>query len=212
MKLKIKAILWDADGVLIRMCNKHREVLDKALEKICDYKLTDEEHQKYYNGISTTRKLDILELRGIVEKKQKHNIWLLKQQYTTEVVKSFPKDFIKIEMCKKLKADGYKICCVSNSINITTENMMKSIGILEYLDFYLGNECFGKNIKPHPYPYLLAFEKLQLKPDECLICEDSEKGLLSAYASGAHVMEIKDVDDVNYKNIKNKIKEIEDKS
>ncbi|MDR0467819.1 MAG: HAD family phosphatase, partial [Campylobacteraceae bacterium] len=56
---------------------------------------------------------------------------------------------------------------------------------------------------------ITAINKMGLKPEECLICEDNENGIKAATASGAHVLVIKTIDDVNYNNIKNRILEIE---
>lgn len=38
--------------------------------------------------------------------------------------------------------------------------------------------------KPHPDPYLLAAERLNVRPDRCLVVEDSERGLQAAVAAG----------------------------
>lgn len=42
--------------------------------------------------------------------------------------------------------------------------------------------------KPAPDGYLLAAERLGLRPAECAVCEDSTGGLQAARASGAHVV------------------------
>ena len=39
--------------------------------------------------------------------------------------------------------------------------------------------------KPHPEPYLKTIEKLQLKPSECVVIEDSVNGVRSAKRAGA---------------------------
>ena len=46
---------------------------------------------------------------------------------------------------------------------------------------------------------------LGLKPNECLIVEDNENGIAAAKASGAHLMIVKEVADVNFVNIYEKI-------
>ena len=51
--------------------------------------------------------------------------------------------------------------------------------------------------------------KLKLRPDECLILEDNENGIKAANASGAHLLRINTVADVNYQNIKKRIIDIE---
>jgi beta-phosphoglucomutase-like phosphatase (HAD superfamily) len=42
-----------------------------------------------------------------------------------------------------------------------------------------------------------------------LIIEDNENGIKAAKSSGAHVLIVKEVDEVNIENITNKIKQIE---
>ena len=66
------------------------------------------------------------------------------------------------------------------------------------------------NGKPEPEIYNKAIANLQLKPIECLIIEDNDNGIKAAKASGAHVMEVKTVYDVNYDDIKSFIKNIEE--
>ena len=56
--------------------------------------------------------------------------------------------------------------------------------------------------------YNTAIKKLKLKPTECLIVEDNEHGIKAAVASGAHVMKVTGIEEVNYLNIKNKIKHL----
>jgi len=52
-----------------------------------------------------------------------------------------------------------------------------------YFDFILANGDYRRS-KPHPEPYLTAAERLGLEPSECLVVEDSERGLQSATRAG----------------------------
>lgn len=63
------------------------------------------------------------------------------------------------------------------------EIIHRKTGILPYFDFYLTREDYA-NSKPDPEPYLRAIEKTGLTKDECLVVEDSERGLLSALNAG----------------------------
>jgi beta-phosphoglucomutase-like phosphatase (HAD superfamily) len=210
MEIKmIKAIAFDLDGVLINMVEPHYQSLNKALKEICNYEINREEQDNYYNGISTKAKLNILENRGILNSKDKDIVWNKKQNYTIEIIKKFPIDNVKINMCSKLKLSGYKIACVSNSIQMTLDLMLKQIGIINYFDLILGNENFGEQIKPSPFPYRLCMSKLELFPNEVLIVEDSPKGIMSAKRSGAFVWEVKNQDEVTLENITTKLIELE---
>lgn len=55
--------------------------------------------------------------------------------------------------------------------------------IVSYMDFVLVREDYDKS-KPSPEPYLLAMSRFNTTPDECLVVEDSQRGLASALAAG----------------------------
>ena len=74
--------------------------------------------------------------------------------------------------------------------------MLKSAHLFDFFDLIIGNDEI-KNPKPHPEIYLTAFDRLGVKPSECIVVEDSKHGIASAKASGATVYEVKGVDDVN---------------
>ena len=50
-------------------------------------------------------------------------------------------------------------------------------------ELIIGDEC--QRAKPDPCPYLTAMERLGLKPDECVVFEDSLAGATAGVASGA---------------------------
>jgi HAD superfamily hydrolase (TIGR01509 family) len=56
-------------------------------------------------------------------------------------------------------------------------------GLRQYLDFVLTREDYQQT-KPHPEPYLTALARHDLRPEECIVVEDSERGLAAATAAG----------------------------
>lgn len=56
-------------------------------------------------------------------------------------------------------------------------------GLIQYMDFVLTREDYTQS-KPHPEPYLTAMNRHGLRPDQCIIVEDSERGLAAASAAG----------------------------
>ena len=92
----------------------------------------------------------------------------------------------------------------SNSIYNTIDVMIQKAALNPYLDFYISNEDV-KHGKPDPEMYNKAIAKFELQPNECMIVEDNENGIKAARASGANVMIVKEVSDVNYENIKEHI-------
>ena len=86
--------------------------------------------------------------------------------------------------------------------------MMDYAKLSQYLDFIISNQDVT-NAKPNPEIYLTTMDKMGLKPEECLICEDNENGINAAKASGGHLLVIKEVDDVNWDNISTFISQID---
>ena len=54
---------------------------------------------------------------------------------------------------------------------------------LPYFQFALTSGDY-KNSKPHPEPYLKALERSGCRREECLVIEDSERGLIAAREAG----------------------------
>ena len=79
---------------------------------------------------------------------------------------------------------------------------------MQYLEFCISNQDV-KKAKPDPEIYEKTLDRLGLKADECVICEDNINGITAAKRAGAHVLEIGSVFDVNYDNIIGYIKKVE---
>ena len=56
-------------------------------------------------------------------------------------------------------------------------------GLIQYMDFVLAREDY-KHSKPDPEPYLTAIQRHNLQPQQCIVVEDSERGLAAATAAG----------------------------
>ena len=207
--MKIKAVLFDMDGVLIEAKDWHYEALNRAL-KLFGYEISRFEHLTSYDGLPTSMKLQKLTLEKGLPSQLHSFINEMKQQYTVSMIQNLCRPRFNHEYAlSKLKSEGYRLAVGSNSIRMTIEMMMDYAKLTDYFDFMLSNQDV-KSAKPDPEIYLTATSKMNLKPEECLIVEDNENGIKAAVASGAHVLVVKTVDDVNYDNIKKRILEIEE--
>jgi beta-phosphoglucomutase len=208
MSSKIKAVIFDMDGVLIDAKDWHYEALNKAL-KLFGLEITRAEHETTYDGLPTKAKLEMLSREKGLSRSLHSFINEIKQQYTMEMVNNLCRPMFHHEyLLSKLHQQGYKLSVASNSITNTVSVMMDHAHLKQYLEFFISNEDV-KNGKPDPEMYNLSIKKLGLTPEECLIIEDNENGLKAAYASGAHVLKVETVFDVNYDNINQRIQELE---
>lgn len=63
------------------------------------------------------------------------------------------------------------------------ETIHATTNLLSYFDFVLVREDYGKS-KPDPALYLEALRRHRLEAAECLVVEDSDRGLQAALAAG----------------------------
>jgi beta-phosphoglucomutase-like phosphatase (HAD superfamily) len=206
--MKIKAVIFDMDGVLIDAKEWHYETLNKALN-LFGAEISRYDHLVTFDGLPTKKKLEMLSMEGGFPRGLHGFVNELKQQYTMEVVYTKCKPVFQQQYAlSRLKAEGYHLAVCSNSIRKSVEIMMEKSALIEYLDFFLSNQDV-KNGKPDPEMYNLAIKKLNLKPQECLIVEDNDHGLKAALASDAHVLKVENPGDVYFENIRSRINEIE---
>jgi len=68
----------------------------------------------------------------------------------------------------------------------TRDSVVASLTALKLLDRFDALVCAGEyqNSKPHPEAFLLAAEKLQVAPVNCLVFEDTDMGIQAATAAG----------------------------
>lgn len=200
----IKHVIFDLDGVLVDARELHYEALNRALAKH-GYTIDRDEHLAKYDGLPTRRKLELLTERKGLPVELYDEIWQEKQRQTRQVIaERFRPQAPIVEMMTRLRAEGYTVSVCSNSVRETVEFMLRQIGILSQVEFYLSNEDV-QYAKPHPEMYLRAFLKLGAAPAECLVVEDSHRGREAAHAAGAAVCGVAGVQEVTYERIREAI-------
>lgn len=205
-------VIFDLDGVLIESRDLHYHSLNSALEKVgSQYTITREEHLSTYDGLNTTRKLELLSQDKGLDKKFFNKIWEDKQTATFNLIKKIKKDDNIIKMFQQIKDKEWKIAVASNSIRETVKLSLLSLGVLEYVDFYISNEDV-KRTKPYPEMYWSCMTTLNAIPKTTIIIEDSHIGREGALNSGAHLLPIENAFDLKDYKVFNKMKEVENGS
>lgn len=207
----IKAVVFDMDGVLIDAKEWHYDALNRAL-KLFGVEISRADHLTTFDGLPTRRKLEMLTVTDGLPRELHGFINDLKQKYTMEIVNARCKPtFVHEYALARLSQRGLKLAVASNSVRNSVVSMMNKSGLEKYLDIMLSNEDVSRP-KPDPEIYLEAMRKLGVSADETLIVEDNEHGIRAARASGAHVLVVSDVSDVNLNNIDHRISEIGSKA
>lgn len=205
---KIKAIVFDMDGVLIDAKEWHYEALNQALE-LFGHRISRHDHLSTFDGLPTKRKLEMLSVQEGLPLELIGFINEMKQRYTMDLVHRHCRPtFVHEFALSRLKAEGYRLAVASNSIRNTVNVMMEMASLAPYLDHQLSNEDVAK-AKPDPEIYTAAMRLLDAAPDETLVVEDNEHGIRAATASGAHLLVVRETTDVTYDAITRKIAAIE---
>lgn len=200
METKIKAILYDLDGVLVDACEWHYQALNRALREIAGTEIDRAEHTTSFNGLPTRKKLEQLVLFGRVRSIDVEKIFQTKQAYTIDTINEMARpDPEKIELhkyvCHQL---GIPIACVTNSIRETAVAMLEKTDQLRYMSLLITNEDVT-HPKPRAEGYIQAMVRLGVTPDRTLIIEDSPVGTEAAFASCANYTIVRGYDVVTKK-------------
>ncbi|TWT82706.1 Phosphorylated carbohydrates phosphatase [Planctomycetes bacterium CA13] len=205
---RIKAVVFDMDGVLVDAKDWHFEALNQSLE-LFGFRISQFEHYQIYDGLPTSRKLELLAKNQGFPMSLATFVNQMKQQYFMGIMeqKCVPNDRHQ-ETLHRLCEDGFRLALASNSIRLTVDLLMQRTRLATYMDVTLSNEDVDR-AKPDPEIYTLAFNRLGVQPDECLVVEDGAYGIEAAKKAGAHVLVVETVHDVHYRGIQRRISELE---
>lgn len=112
-------------------------------------------------------------------------------QAVAETVGLYMKPQIR-EVLQYLKEEGVPCAVASSTRSAMVELYLKKAGIYNYFREIIGGEMAEKS-KPKPDIFLLACEKMEMRPEECMVLEDSENGIRAANAAGCEVICVPDL-------------------
>ena len=199
-------VIFDLDGVLVDARELHYEALNRALATVDEkYVVQRQEHLSTYDGLPTSKKLNMLSKNKGLPKELHNTVWKRKQEMTYKIISEEMEYDVRMrDVLRRLREDGYRICCASNSIRESVKMMLLKKGLLEYVEFIYSNQDV-KHPKPSPEMYLKCMIKAGIGPKYTLIVEDSHIGRKAALSSGASLCAVRNPDDVTYEKVKGAI-------
>lgn len=205
---RIKAVLFDMDGVLIEAKDWHYEALNRALD-LFGLSISRVDHLSTFDGLPTRRKLEMLSIERGLPRELHDFLNDLKQRYTVDMVHARCRpQFAQERLLSALRNSGYRLAVCSNSIRSTVQLMMDRAALTSYLDLMLSCQDVDRP-KPAPDIYLKAMQVFGLRPHECLVVEDNEHGIKAALESGAHLLVVQSVEQTNLQSVTSRIEQIE---
>ncbi len=176
----LKAIIWDNDGVLVDTEGLYFQACREALERngAC---LSEARFIELFLKASEGFTKAAVE-HGIGEKAlEVARIWR-NARYTELLRAGVPVIDGAHQVLRQLHG-MVRMGIVTSSRREPFELIHAGTGLLNYIDFTLVREDYRRS-KPDPEPYLTAMQKHGLNSDECVVIEDSDRGLRAALAAG----------------------------
>ena len=190
--MSLKAVIWDNDGVLVDTERIYFEASKRILATV-GYVLTKEAfvQTSMTAGQSLFDLADVSPDEHAALKDQRNALYselLTGRDLTIDGAR---------DTLEALKG-RVRMMIVTSSRRDHFEIIHQSTGLLSYFESVVDNSDFEQS-KPHPEPYLMGLKRLSLTADDCIVVEDSARGMTSAIRAGLRCVVVpnaltKDVD------------------
>jgi HAD superfamily hydrolase (TIGR01509 family) len=177
---KIKAIFWDNDGVLVDTEHLYFLATRQVLESV-GVSLSEEQYIDLFlrqgTGAFHLAAERNVSPEGIAHLRQERN------EIYSALLSSEPLIIDGVREVLEALHGKYMMGIVTSSRQDHFELIHRNTGLLPYFQFTLTASDYT-HFKPDPEPYLKAVERSGFQRHECLVVEDSERGLTAATAAG----------------------------
>lgn len=189
---KVKGVLFDMDGIVLDTEKLYTRFWQEAARSL-GYPMT---HEMALGMRSLSREVGERQLKAYlgadVDYQQVRNKRI--EMMTTFIEENGVEIKPGIhELLAFLKEQEIKTSIATSSPLDRTKNYLSQVGLVDEFDELVSGHMVEHG-KPAPDIYIYAASKLGLKPEECLVLEDSPTGLLAAYRAGCIPVMIPDQD------------------
>ena len=176
-----KAVIFDMDGVIAETEHAHI-VAEKQTMLKYGIKISEDELHEYtgttakvmFTSLIKKHRLDTTFDRIFKEKEEILFKLLEEDVQPTKGV---------IDLLRKLRKMKVKLAVASSSHKRMIEYVLKKLEIIDFFDSIVGAEDIDRS-KPDPEIFLISAKRLNVKPEECIVVEDSKLGVEAAKKAG----------------------------
>ena len=181
----LQAVIFDFDGTLVDSEYLHCFALSKTITTNTGIPITPEQ-VGLLAGMTYAEKAKIL-----LKDKGKFDIEKIAAE-AYDYFLSIALDKIKLRrgakrVIKMIHSLNLKIGLYSPNKKEFLTSVLSKFDLLKYFDVIVGREDVSRP-KPDPEGYLLAAKKLKVRPEDCLVFEDTPTGFTSAKQAGMKVI------------------------
>ena len=173
-------ILWDHDGVLVDTEHLYYRATRQVLARH-GVDLTIVQYQQNHL-VDDSGSWHLLRARGVAEEA----VQALRRERNEIYGRFLAENDVMVpgalDLLRRLRP-RYRMAVVTSSERVHFDAIHAQTGLRGLVDFVLTRDAYGA-CKPHPEPYLSAVARFGAAKDECVVVEDSERGLIAAKAAG----------------------------
>ena len=194
IKIKVKAIIFDMDGTIIKTDHVWEDVTTKILQKIGVFEIPAEK-QAFYDSLTGMGLRD-----ASTALKREFNLLESVDEIIAQKIAIANSHFVnKVEYIEGFELFHQKL--QKNLIPTSIATNAHPINLHEIVKTMKFEQFFGTNIysmadvnfkaKPDPALFLFTANMLGAKPEECVVFEDSIHGFNAAQAAGMKCIAVK---------------------
>lgn len=178
-----KGIIFDLDGVIVDTAKYHYLAWKKLANQL-GFEFTEEQNE-LFKGVSRKRCLEILiEIGNVKATQEDFDRWMIEKNLdylayienmdASEILPDVPK------ILTLLKENAIPIALGSASKNALP--ILQKVGLAHFFDVIVDGNNVTK-AKPNPEVFLMAAQKMNISPSNCIVFEDAVAGIEAANAA-----------------------------